>query len=63
MMVAQHKISLMLADVNGTLVNEEKILTKRAQSGVGQLRGAGIRFAINSGRPLRSAPDCPRDVQ
>jgi Cof subfamily protein (haloacid dehalogenase superfamily) len=51
MMVAKRKISLVLADVDGTLVNEEKVLTERAQSAVGQLRRAGIRFAITSGRP------------
>ncbi len=50
-MVAQRKISLVLADVDGTLVNEEKILTERAQSAVRQLRQASIRFAITSGRP------------
>jgi Cof subfamily protein (haloacid dehalogenase superfamily) len=50
-MAAKRKISLVLADVDGTLVNEEKILTKRAQSAVGQLRRAGIRFAVTSGRP------------
>ena len=50
-MVAKRKISLVLADVDGTLVNEEKVLTERAQSAVGQLRRAGIRFAITSGRP------------
>jgi Cof subfamily protein (haloacid dehalogenase superfamily) len=50
-MVAKRRISLVLADVDGTLVNEEKILTKRAQSAVGQLRRAGIRFAVTSGRP------------
>src|SRR6202035_5117871 len=51
MMVAKKKISLVLADVDGTLVNEEKVLTKRAQSAVSKLRRAGIRFAITSGRP------------
>ena len=50
-MVAKRKISLVLADVDGTLVNEEKVLTERAQSAVRKLRGAGIRFAITSGRP------------
>jgi Cof subfamily protein (haloacid dehalogenase superfamily) len=50
-MVAKRKISLVLADVDGSLVNEEKVLTKRAQSAVTQLRRAGIRFAITSGRP------------
>jgi Cof subfamily protein (haloacid dehalogenase superfamily) len=50
-MAAKRKISLVLADVDGTLVNEEKVLTERAQSAVRQLRDAGIRFAITSGRP------------
>lgn len=45
------KISLVLADVDGTLVNEQKVLTKRAQAAVQSLRDAGIRFAITSGRP------------
>ena len=47
------KISLVLADVDGTLVTEEKVLTERAKAAVQSLRGAGIRFAITSGRPPR----------
>src|ERR1700716_2503684 len=50
-MAEKRKISLVLADVDGTLVTEEKVLTKRAQSAVRALRNAGIRFAITSGRP------------
>jgi Cof subfamily protein (haloacid dehalogenase superfamily) len=50
-MVAKRKTSLVLADVDGSLVNEQKILTGRAQSAVTALRRAGIRFAITSGRP------------
>lgn len=49
----KHKISLVLADVDGTLLNEEKVLTNRAQSAVLALRHAGIHFAITSGRPPR----------
>jgi Cof subfamily protein (haloacid dehalogenase superfamily) len=45
------KISLLLADVDGTLVTHDKILTERAQNAVRRLREAGIRFAITSGRP------------
>jgi len=45
------KISLLLADVDGTLVTHDKILTERAQQAVKRLREAGIRFAITSGRP------------
>lgn len=50
-MAEKRKISLVLADVDGTLVDEQKVLTKRAQAAVLSLRGAGIRFAITSGRP------------
>lgn len=50
-MVETRKISLVLADVDGTLVTEEKVLTKRAQSAVKALQQAGILFAITSGRP------------
>ena len=45
------KISLLLADVDGTLVTRDKILTERAQNAVQRLRKAGMRFAITSGRP------------
>jgi Cof subfamily protein (haloacid dehalogenase superfamily) len=50
-MTFPRKISLLLADVDGTLVTHEKILTERARSAVHRLRGAGVRFAITSGRP------------
>ena len=52
-MAEKRKISLVLADVDGTLVNEQKVLTPRAQAAVQRLREAGIRFAITSGRPPR----------
>jgi hydroxymethylpyrimidine pyrophosphatase-like HAD family hydrolase len=45
------KISLVLADVDGTLVTEDKVLTKRAQAAVQHLHDVGILFAITSGRP------------
>jgi HAD superfamily hydrolase (TIGR01484 family) len=50
-MAEKRKISLVLADVDGTLVNEEKVLTERAQAAVQSLHRAEIRFAITSGRP------------
>ena len=50
-MPEKRKISLVLADVDGTLVTEEKILTERARNAVSALQRAGIRFAITSGRP------------
>src|SRR5215468_6143525 len=52
-MAENRSISVVLADVDGTLVNEQKVLTKRAQVAVHHLRDAGIRFAITSGRPPR----------
>ena len=45
------RISLLLADVDGTLVTHDKVLTERAKQAVADLRKAGIAFAITSGRP------------
>jgi Cof subfamily protein (haloacid dehalogenase superfamily) len=50
---AASKISLVLADVDGTLVTAEKVLTPRAEAAVKALQAAGIDFAITSGRPPR----------
>jgi len=50
---AATKISLVLADVDGTLVTAEKVLTPRAGAAVKALHTAGIAFAITSGRPPR----------
>jgi len=47
------KVSLVLADVDGTLVTAEKVLTTRAVAAVSALQAAGIAFAITSGRPPR----------
>jgi Cof subfamily protein (haloacid dehalogenase superfamily) len=46
-------IRLLLADVDGTLVTQDKVLTDRAVAAVEKLGQAGIRFAITSGRPPR----------
>jgi Cof subfamily protein (haloacid dehalogenase superfamily) len=46
-------IRLMLADVDGTLVTQDKVLTDKAIAAVHRLRDAGILFAITSGRPPR----------
>ena len=45
------KVSLLLADVDGTLVTHDKILTDRTRAAVQQLKAAGIAFAVTSGRP------------
>jgi hypothetical protein len=47
------KISLVLADVDGTLLTTDKVLTSRAAAAVQELHSAGIAFAITSGRPPR----------
>ena len=47
------KISLLLADVDGTVVTKDKVLTDRAVRAVAALRQAGIAFAVTSGRPPR----------
>jgi Cof subfamily protein (haloacid dehalogenase superfamily) len=44
-------VRLLLADVDGTLVTQDKILTDAAVEAVESLRRAGIIFAITSGRP------------
>jgi Cof subfamily protein (haloacid dehalogenase superfamily) len=46
-------IRLLLADVDGTLVTQDKVLTERAVAAVARLGEAGILFAITSGRPPR----------
>jgi Cof subfamily protein (haloacid dehalogenase superfamily) len=45
------EIKLVLADVDGTLVTNDKELTERAVRAVDALREAGIAFAVTSGRP------------
>ncbi|HEY2445460.1 MAG TPA: Cof-type HAD-IIB family hydrolase [Rhizomicrobium sp.] len=52
-MTETRSISLLLSDVDGTLVTREKVLTPRARAAVVRLRERGIHFAITSGRPPR----------
>src|SRR5271154_6861727 len=52
-MTAVGAIRLLLADVDGTLVTPDKVLTDRAVDAVRSLGKAGILFAITSGRPPR----------
>ncbi len=51
--MASPAIRLLLADVDGTLVTNDKVLTDRAVAAVGKLKQAGILFAVTSGRPPR----------
>jgi Cof subfamily protein (haloacid dehalogenase superfamily) len=47
----RHDIRLVIADVDGTLVTHDKVLTGRATKAVGNLRDADILFGVTSGRP------------
>lgn len=46
-------IRLVIADVDGTLVTQEKVLTRDAIAAAQELREAGITLALTSGRPPR----------
>jgi hydroxymethylpyrimidine pyrophosphatase-like HAD family hydrolase len=52
-MNAHKTIRLLIADVDGTLVTHDKVLTGSARAAVGKMRSIGIEFAITSGRPPR----------
>src|SRR6202020_3523650 len=52
-MSAQRNIRLLLADVDGTLVTQDKLLTDQTVAVAQELRDAGITLAITSGRPPR----------
>ena len=46
-----NRVRLVVADVDGTLVTPDKILTPRARAAVRTIIEAGIAFTITSGRP------------
>lgn len=52
-MRAYSKPRLVLADVDGTLVTSEKVLTEDAKAAARELNEAGVELAITSGRPPR----------
>ncbi|HVJ55517.1 MAG TPA: Cof-type HAD-IIB family hydrolase [Aliidongia sp.] len=52
-MSEQQTIRLLLADVDGTLVTQEKLLTPTAKAAARQMAEAGITLALTSGRPPR----------
>jgi Cof subfamily protein (haloacid dehalogenase superfamily) len=51
--MASKKISVLLSDVDGTLVDSQKRITARAKTAIQKLSEAGIKFAVTSGRPPR----------
>ncbi|WP_241759253.1 Cof-type HAD-IIB family hydrolase [Pyxidicoccus parkwayensis] len=46
-------IKLLIADVDGTMVTKDKVLTVKTQEAVARLRASGIQFTVTSGRPPR----------
>jgi Cof subfamily protein (haloacid dehalogenase superfamily) len=58
-------VKLLLADVDGTLVTQDKVLTDKAIEAVHRLHDAGVLFAITSGRPPRGMAMLiqPLDIQ
>ena len=46
-------VQVVLADVDGTLVRQDKSLSEATVGAVQRLRAAGVEFAITSGRPPR----------
>src|SRR5215831_7348962 len=44
-------IRLLIADVDGTLVTQDTVLTARTVEAVNRRRNAGIAFTLTSGRP------------
>src|SRR5215472_9711824 len=51
--MASKKISLLLSDVDGTLLDSKKRITARAKAAIEKVQEAGIKFAVTSGRPPR----------
>jgi Cof subfamily protein (haloacid dehalogenase superfamily) len=47
------KCSAVISDVDGTLVTDDKVLTRRAQAAVAELHASGTIFSIISSRPPR----------
>lgn len=50
---AVSEISLLIADIDGSLITSDKKLTEGARHAIHQLRDAGIQISLTSGRPPR----------
>ena len=55
--MASKKISILLADVDGTLVDSQKRITAGAETAIQKLAAAGIKFAVTSGRAAAGHED------
>ena len=57
--MASKKISILLADVDGTLVDSQKRITARAETAIQKLAVAGIKFAVHERTSAaRDEDDC-----
>src|SRR5580765_20175 len=45
------RIRLLIADIDGTLVTKEKLLTPKSVDAVSRLHKAGVLFGVTTGRP------------
>ena len=52
-MKASTSIAALLADIDGTVVTKEKVITERAIQAVKRMREMGLIFTVTSGRPPR----------
>jgi hydroxymethylpyrimidine pyrophosphatase-like HAD family hydrolase len=57
------KIRLLLADVDGRLVTQDKVLTEATRAAAVELHEAGLMLAITSGRPPRGIEHADRTTQ
>lgn len=50
--IEQRNLKLIIADIDGTLVNENRMLTQNTKKVISRLKKHGVKFALASGRPL-----------
>lgn len=53
------KYKLLVLDVDGTLLNEEKVISKRTLSALLKVQQTGVRIALASGRPPMGCSPSP----
>lgn len=58
----QQRIALVLSDIDGTLLDNNKMLTPGAPAAVQRLYSAGIRFTLASARPPRLTRELVREL-
>lgn len=60
---AAKRVALVISDIDGTLLDDNKQLTRGAPDAVQRLYKAGIRFTISSARPPRLARELVRKLE